>query len=43
MRQGHALVAVEQNDVASFGLLLAQLQAQADPVRLAAVTRPRKS
>ena len=30
MRQRLALVAVEQNDVAGFGLLLAQLQTQAD-------------
>src|SRR5208337_1482815 len=29
------LVAIEQNDVAGFGLLLAQLQTQADPVHLA--------
>ena len=35
MRQRLALVAVEQNDVASFGLLLAQLQTQADPFDLA--------
>ena len=34
MRQRLALVAVEQNDVAGFGLLLAQLQAQADPFDL---------
>src|ERR1019366_10567888 len=35
MRQRLALVAVEKNDVAGFGLLLAQLQAQADPLHLA--------
>ena len=35
MRQRLALVAIEQNDVACFGLLLAQLQAQADPIHLA--------
>ena len=35
MRQRLALVAVEKNDVAGFGLLLAKLQAQADPVHLA--------
>ena len=37
MRQRLALVAVEQNDVAGFGLLFAQLQTQADPFNLAAV------
>ena len=35
MRQRLALVAVEKNDVAGFGLTLAQLQAQADPIDLA--------
>ena len=35
MRQRLALVAVKKNDVASFGLLFAQLQTQADPVHLA--------
>ncbi len=35
MRQRLALVAVEKNDVAGFGLTLAQLQAQADPIHLA--------
>ena len=35
MRQRLALVAIEQNDVAGFGLLLAQLQAQAHPFDLA--------
>jgi hypothetical protein len=35
MRQRLAFVAVEKNDVASFGLTLAQLQAQADPIHLA--------
>ena len=35
MRQCFALVAVEQNDVACFGLLFAQLQTQADPIHLA--------
>src|SRR5271154_4271510 len=35
MRQCLALVAVEKNDVAGFGLTLAQLQAQADPIHLA--------
>src|SRR6202011_3544474 len=34
MCQRPALIAIEQNDVASFGLLLAQLQAQADPLDL---------
>jgi hypothetical protein len=34
MRQRLALVAVEQNDIAGFGLLLEQFQAQADPVDL---------
>ena len=34
MRQRLALIAVEQNDVAGFGLLLAQLQAQADALDL---------
>jgi hypothetical protein len=34
MRQRLALIAIEQNDVAGFGLLLAQLQAQADPLDL---------
>ena len=34
MRQRFALVAIEQNDVAGFGLLLAQLQAQADALDL---------
>jgi hypothetical protein len=37
MRQRLALVAIEQNDVAGFGLLLAQLQAQADPLDLGGV------
>jgi hypothetical protein len=37
MRQRLALVAIEQNDVARFGLLLAQLQAQADPLDLGSV------
>ena len=31
MRQRFAFVAVKQNDVARFGLPLAQLQAQSDP------------
>src|SRR5665213_4269724 len=35
MGQRLAFVAVEQNDVAGFGLALAQLQAQADPIHLA--------
>ena len=35
MRQRLALVAVEKNDVARFGLLFAQLQAQAHPFHLA--------
>src|SRR5271165_1275700 len=35
MRQCLAFVAIEKNDVAGFGLTLAQLQAQADPVDLA--------
>ena len=35
MRQRLALIAIEKNDVAGFGLLLAQLQAQADPIDLA--------
>ena len=35
MRQRLALIAVEQHDVAGFGLTLAQLQAQADPIHLA--------
>jgi hypothetical protein len=35
MRQRLAFVAVEKNDVASFGLTLAQLQTQADPIHLA--------
>ena len=34
MRQRLALVAIEQNNVARFGLLLAQLQTQADPFDL---------
>ncbi len=34
MRQRLALIAIKQNDAASFGLLLAQLQAQADPLDL---------
>ena len=34
VRQRLALVTVEQNDVAGFGLLLTQLQAQADPFDL---------
>jgi hypothetical protein len=34
MRQRFALVAVEQNDIASFRLLFAQLQTQADPFDL---------
>ena len=34
MRQSLALVTVEQNDVAGFGLLFAQLQTQADPFNL---------
>src|SRR5271166_3118613 len=34
MRQRLALVAIEQNNVAGFGLLLAQLQTQADPFDL---------
>ena len=37
MRQRLALIAIEQNDVAGFGLLLAQLQAQADPFDLGGV------
>ncbi len=35
MGQRLALVAIEQHDVAGFGLTLAQLQAQADPIDLA--------
>ena len=35
MGQRLALVAVEKNDVAGFGLTLAQMQAQADPIDLA--------
>jgi hypothetical protein len=35
MRQGLALVALENNDVAGFCLLFAQLQAHADPFDLA--------
>ena len=35
MRQRLALIAVKKNDVAGFGLLLAQLQTQADPIDLA--------
>ncbi len=34
MRQRLALVAIEQNNVAGFGLLLAQLQTHADPLDL---------
>ena len=34
MRQRLALIAVEENDVASFRLLFSQLQAQADPFDL---------
>ncbi len=34
MGQRLALIAIEQNDVAGFGLLLAQLQAQADALDL---------
>lgn len=34
MRQCLALVTVEQDDVTRFGLLLAQLQTQADPLNL---------
>jgi hypothetical protein len=47
MRQRLALVAIEQDDIAGFGLPLAQLQAQADPLdlggdltRLQRVSRP---
>ena len=40
MRQRLALVAVEKNDVARFGLLFAQLQAQPDPFHLARIWRP---
>jgi hypothetical protein len=40
MRQRLAFVAIEKNDVAGFGLTLAQLQAQADPVDLAGDLRP---
>ena len=35
MRQRLALVAVEKDDIAGFGLALAQLQPQADPIHLA--------
>ena len=35
MRQRLALIAIEQNDVAGLGLLLAQLQTQTDPFDLA--------
>ena len=35
MRQRLALIAVEKNNVARFGLLFAQLQAQAHPFNLA--------
>ncbi len=35
MRQRLALIAVEKNNVARFGLLFAQLQAQAHPFHLA--------
>ena len=35
VRQCFALVAVKQNDIAGFGLTLADLQAQADPIHLA--------
>jgi hypothetical protein len=35
MRQRFALVAVEENNVACFGLLFAQLRTQADPIHLA--------
>jgi hypothetical protein len=34
MGQRLALVAIEQNNIAGFGLLLAQLQTQADPFDL---------
>jgi hypothetical protein len=34
VRQRLALVAVEQNDVSGFGLLIAQLQTEADPLDL---------
>ena len=37
MRQRLALVAIKQNDVTGFGLLLAQLQAQVDPLDLGGV------
>ena len=35
MRQRLALIAIEKNDIARFGLLLAQLQTQADPIDFA--------
>ena len=37
MRERLALIAIEQNDVAGFGLLLAQLQTQADALDLGGV------
>lgn len=40
MRQLLPFVAVEKNDVACFGLTLAQLQAQADPIQLASGLAP---
>jgi hypothetical protein len=40
MRQLLLFVAVEKNDVACFGLTLAQLQAQADPIQLASGLAP---
>src|SRR5271157_4593183 len=40
MRQRLAFVAVEKNDVAGFGLALAQLQAQANPIHLAGCLAP---
>ncbi len=40
MRQRLALIAIEQNDVAGFGLLFAQLQAQADPLDLGSDLAP---
>jgi hypothetical protein len=37
MRQRLALIAVDQNDIACFGLLLAQLQAKAEALDLGGV------
>ena len=40
MRQRLALIAIEQDDIAGFGLLLAQPQTQADPFDLGGTLPP---